>query len=229
MIAYLFDLDGTLVRAGGSGARALTAVFRARHGVDDACRGIRFHGRTDPAIVADMFATALGRAGSSAEIDAIIADYLAALEHELASPATFRVLPDADDVLAWLRARPEVRLGVATGNVLAGARLKLERANLAHHFSFGGYGCDSAVRAELVARAIERSGAGASDTIVVVGDTTLDVEAAHANRALCVAVTTGGDTRAALEAAGADLVLDRLAELLAWHQSRFGDRHRGPI
>lgn len=222
MIAYLFDLDGTLVRAGGAGARALTTVFRVRHGVADACHGIRFHGRTDPAIVADMFATTLGRAGSAVEIDAIIADYLTELARELAARETFRVLPDADLVLGWLGALPEVRLGVATGNVLAGARLKLARAGLGHHFGFGGYGCDSAVRAELVGYAARRSGAGAGDTVIVVGDTVLDVEAAQANHALCVAVTTGGDSRAALEAAGADVVLDRLGELIAWHQARFG-------
>ena len=221
MIAYLFDLDGTLVRAGGAGARALSTVFEQRHGVADACAGVRAHGRTDPAIVADMFTAALGRAASTVEIDDLITAYLDELERELEARPTFRVLPDADEVLAWLRARPEVRLGVATGNVARGARIKLDRARLAHHFEFGGYGCDSSVRAELVACAARRSGAGVGDTVVVVGDTTLDVEAAKANGALCVAVTTGGDSRATLEAAGADIVFDRLAELVPWHQARF--------
>lgn len=124
-------------------------------------------------------------------------------------------------MLAWLGARPEVRLGVATGNVLAGARIKLARAELGHHVGFGGYGCDSAVRAELVACAARRSGVGPDGTVIVVGDTVLDVEAARANRALCVAVTTGGDDRATLAASGADVVLDRLAELIPWHQARF--------
>jgi phosphoglycolate phosphatase-like HAD superfamily hydrolase len=131
------------------------------------------------------------------------------------------VLPGADDVLRWLGARPEVRLGVATGNVAGGARIKLERAGLGHHFRFGGYGCDSAVRAELVACAARRAGVGDGDTVIVVGDTVLDIEAAKANRALCVAVTTGGDDRATLEQAGADIVVDRLAELVPWHQARF--------
>ena len=221
MIVYLFDLDGTLLRAGGAGARALTAVFAARHGVADACRGVRFAGRTDPSIVAEMFATALGRAPTAEEQDALLADYVLALERELAARTTSIALPGADAVLAWLRARPEVRLAVATGNIAAGARLKLARAGLDHHFACGGYGCDSAVRAELVARAAERAGAAPGDTLVVVGDTVLDIEAAHANGALCVAVTTGGDDRATLAAAGADLVLDSLAELPPWHEAHF--------
>ncbi len=220
MIAYLFDLDGTLVRGGGSGSRVLSAVFADRHGIADACRGVRFHGRTDPAIVADIFVAALGRSGTTAEIDAVITDYLDRLDDALSGP-DFRVLPDADLVLGWLAARPDVRLGVATGNVARGAQIKLDRARLGHHFGFGGYGCDSAIRAELVAHAARRSQVGADDPVVVVGDTVHDVEAAHANRALCVAVTTGGDDRATLTAAGADVVIDRLAELIPWHQARF--------
>ncbi len=224
MIVYLFDIDGTLVRAGGAGARALTTVMQAHHGVADACRGISAAGRTDPAIVGEMFERALGRAGTRAEIDAVIAAYLAELARELAS-GTLRVLPDAPTVLGWLRARPEVRLAVATGNVRSGARLKLEIAGLADHFDLdglGGYGCDSADRAELVACAVGRAGAGQDDTVVVVGDTVHDVRAARAVGALCIAVTTGGDDRAVLEAEGADVVFDGLAPIPDWHSGRFG-------
>ncbi len=76
----------------------------------------------------------------------------------------------------------------------------------------GGPRCGSSVRAELVARAAARADATAADTVIVVGDTVLDIEAARANDYLCVAVTT----------AGATIVLDRLADLIPWHQSRFG-------
>lgn len=221
MITYLFDIDGTLMRVGGAGGRALAAVMLARYGVVDAARGISAAGRTDGWIVDAMIRGALGREPAPGEGDAIIAAYLAELAAELERRPTLVVLPDADRVLGWLGARPEVRLGVATGNVAAGARLKLGRAGLDHHFGFGGYGCDSSVRAELVARAIDRSGHGPSDTAVVVGDTVHDVAAARACGALCVAVTTGGDSRAALAAAGADVVFDGLAPICAWHAARF--------
>ena len=221
VIAYLFDIDGTLVRAGGAGSRALAAVMQARYGVADAARGIGFAGRTDGWIVDELIRAALGRAPAAGEADAILAAYLAELDAELERRPTLVVLPDADRVLGWLAARPEVRLGVATGNVAAAARIKLARARLDRHFTFGGYGCDSIQRAELVARAISRSGHGAGDTAVVVGDTIHDVAAAKDCGALCVAVTTGGDTRATLEAAGADVVFDRLAPICAWHAARF--------
>lgn len=221
MIAYLFDIDGTLVRAGGAGSRALASVMQARYGVADAARGVEAAGRTDGWIVSAMIRGALGREPEAGEGDAIIAAYLAELDAELTRRPTLVVLPEADRVLAWLRARPEVRLGVATGNVAAGARLKLARAGLAHHFDFGGYGCDSIVRAELVACAIARSGHGPGDTAVVVGDTVHDVAAAKDCGALCVAVTTGTDSRETLEAAGADVVFDSLAPICDWHTARF--------
>jgi phosphoglycolate phosphatase-like HAD superfamily hydrolase len=49
--------------------------------------------------------------------------------------------------------------------------------------------------------------------VIVIGDTVRDVHAAHENGALCLAVTTGGSTRAQLEAAKADVVLDNLEDL----------------
>lgn len=219
MIAYLFDIDGTLVRAGGAGSRALTAVMWARYGVADATAGIAFAGRTDGWIVATMFDRALGRAPEPGEADAVLADYVAELERGL--PGSLRVLPDVADVLRWLAGRPEVRLGVATGNIAAGARAKLAVAGLDGYFGFGGYGCDALERPALVAAAKARAGVGPGDVAVVVGDTVHDVAAARACGARVVAVTTGGDDRATLEAAGADVVFDRLGELPAWHDREF--------
>ena len=106
-----------------------------------------------------------------------------------------------------------MRLAVATGNVRRGAHIKLLHAGLVEHFDLdrtGGYGCDSAVRAELVARAVERATCGDGDHVVVVGDTVHDVTAALSVGARCVAVTTGGIAAATLLAAGADIVLEDL-------------------
>ena len=225
MIHYLFDIDGTLVRAGGAGARSLAAVMEARYGVADAARGVNAAGRTDPSIVEEIFAKALGRAPEAGEVDAVIAAYLDELDRALGgATSTLRVLPSAGDVLHWLATCAGTTLAVATGNVRHGARIKLRHARLDAHFDLdrtGGYGCDSAVRAELVARAVERAGATARDTVVVVGDTVHDVSAAHAVGALCVAVTTGSDRAETLTAAGADAVIDGLDELRAWHAARF--------
>jgi phosphoglycolate phosphatase-like HAD superfamily hydrolase len=225
VILYLFDIDGTLVRAGGAGARALDRIVHARHGIADAMRGIEAGGKTDPGIVQEMFAARLARAATDAEVTEIIDAYLAVLDEECGRGDRFRVLDGAVAVLEWLAARADVALGVATGNVLDGARIKLERAGLWHRFAFGGYGSDSAVRAELVARAIARGEAHVgrpARAVVVVGDTLHDVSAARACGAMCVAVTTGSDERGKLEASGADVVIDSLVELPGWHERVFG-------
>ena len=223
-VLYLFDIDGTMLRAGGAGSRALDHVFRQRYGIDDAMTGIDPGGRTDPWILGEVFSVRLGRPPDAAEITAILEDYVPVLEAEMARAEKFRVLPFVQEVLDWLAGRPEVHVGVATGNVAAAARAKLARAGLHGRFAFGGYGCDSAVRAEVVARAIERgkATAGAEVTrVVVVGDTVHDVTAARACGADVVAVTTGTQDRATLEAAAPDAVMDSLESLPEWHAARF--------
>ncbi len=218
-VLYLFDIDGTLMHAAGSGRAAFDAVFAERHAVTNASDGIRHGGKTDPAIIGELYAARLGRAPTGAEEAAFIDAYLPRLRQLLAAGVT--VLAGVTEALAYLRARPDVVLGVATGNVRAGADAKLEAAGLAHWFELGGYGSDSHLRAELVARAIERGRArGHVREVVVVGDTIYDIAAARACGATVCAVATGGDPADAL--GEADVVFSSMTELPAWHARRFG-------
>ena len=236
MILYLFDIDGTLLHAHGSGRGAFDDVFAEHHGVAAASEGVRYGGKTDPALVDEIFAARLGRAPNAGERAAFLDAYLPRLRARLAqSPA--RPIDGAGDALAFLAARRDVRLGIATGNIRAGADAKLASAGLAHWFELGGYGCDSDVRSELVAAAIARArmapaigsmtrgarGRAAGDVreVVVVGDTVHDIAAARACAATVCAVATGSDSPEKL--AHADAVFASLAELPAWHVARFGD------
>jgi phosphoglycolate phosphatase len=214
-VLYLFDIDGTLLHAHGSGRAAFDAVMAAHHGVRDASTGIRYGGKTDPALVDEIFRARLGRGATAAERETFLAAYVPRLVALLAE-AGVEVLPGVVETLAWL-ATQDVILGVATGNLRAGADAKLAAAGLRDRFRLGGYGCDSHVRAELVAAAIAR--AGEVREVVVVGDTIHDISAARACGATVCAVTTGGDSRESL--AHADVVFASLAELPAWHAARF--------
>lgn len=219
-VAYLFDIDGTLLHAHGSGRTAFDAVFAERHGIANASEGIRYGGKTDPQIVNEIYVARLGRTATSDEHAAFIAAYLPRLRTLLAE-FPVEVLAGVPETLAFLRARAEVVLGVATGNVKEGAAAKLEAAKLDGWFGFGGYGCDSAVRAELVAKAAERARADREvREVVVVGDTIHDISAARACGATVCAVATGSDSAEAL--AHADVVFRSMAELPAWHAARFG-------
>jgi phosphoglycolate phosphatase-like HAD superfamily hydrolase len=220
-VLYLFDIDGTLLHAHYSGRHAFDAVMAERHGITDASQGIRYGGKTDPAIVDEIFEARLGRRATREEhaafVDAYIPRLRALLDHH-----GVEVLGGVVDTLQFLAARSgRVRLGVATGNIRQGASAKLAAAKLDRWFDCGGYGCDSAVRAELVARAIERGREGREVTeVVVVGDTIHDISAARACNATVVAVATGSDPADKL--GHADAVLASMTELPAWHTARFG-------
>lgn len=219
-VVYLFDIDGTLLHAHGSGRTAFDAVFAEQHGIANASEGIRYGGKTDPQIVNEIYAARLGRPATSDEHAAFIAAYLPRLRALLAVHPV-EVLPGVHDALAFLRDRREVVLGVATGNVREGAAAKLGAAKLESWFKFGGYGCDSHVRAELVAKAAERGRADREvREVIVVGDTIHDISAARACGATVCAVATGSDPAEAL--AHADVVFRSLVELPAWHSARFG-------
>jgi phosphoglycolate phosphatase-like HAD superfamily hydrolase len=212
---YLFDIDGTLLLSGGAGKRALERVFQERYGVADAMAGISPNGLTDPIIVERMFEK-LGRAAEANEIARLIAAYEAILEAEVATSERFRLMPAARETIERMAGRG-ARLGLATGNTEAGARIKLQRADLWKHFRCGGYGSDSRERARLVAVAIERANACWECThadVLVIGDTPFDISAARAVGARCIAIATGGHSMDELRAAGADEVFPTLTEAL---------------
>ena len=220
MILYLFDIDGTLLHARRSGRKAFEAVFADQHGIASACEGIAFGGKTDPALIDEILLARRGRPATADERAAFLAAYLPLLETQLRDGGV-EVLAGVTETLAWLAARGDVLIGVATGNVRGGADAKLAVAGLGGQFALGGYGCDSHVRAELVARAIARGRERASiEAVVVVGDTVHDIAAARACGAVACAVATGTDPADALT--HADVVFASMTELPAWHAARFG-------
>jgi phosphoglycolate phosphatase-like HAD superfamily hydrolase len=232
-VLYLFDIDGTILLTGGAGSRALDRVFEERYGITAALDEVEPSGKTDPMIVEEVFQTRLGRPSLPDESDGVLSAYIPYLRQEIAATTGFRLMPAVVETLQYLAAQPDVALGLATGNVRAAAQVKLERAAMWTQFAFGGFGCDAADRAIVVAKAIERGLAHAARqsrtfgkaSIVVVGDTPRDVQAARANGVRVIAVATGSSVeRAALEAHRPDVVLDTLAELPAWHEVAREDR-----
>ncbi len=214
---YLVDIDGTLLLSGGAGFVALEQAFVELHGVEGAMRTVRPAGKTDPLIIDEGFRATLGRPPGPDEMDAVLERYLVHLPAAVRESRRFRVLPGARAGLEGLRAGGHL-LVVATGNIREAARIKLERADLAGFFVCGGYGDDSADRAELVAVAARRAAdhlqrALTPDEVVVVGDTPRDVRAARDNGFACIAVASGTVDRAALEASGPDRIVEGLDEI----------------
>jgi phosphoglycolate phosphatase-like HAD superfamily hydrolase len=221
----LFDIDGTLVDTCGAGRLGLQASFRSVFGLTDIegpVSRVRFDGKTDPTIIADIARQAGIPAGSvEARYAELQEAYLHALRHELASPnPRRRVMPGVRALLDALTARPDVFLGLVTGNVEEGARAKLEAFGLSRYFIDGGFASDHPERNEITRIAHERLSRRAAfrfpaDRVMVVGDTELDIQSARANAFRAVAVSSGWVPRERLEAARPDALLADLTDAAA--------------
>ena len=144
----LFDIDGTLLTCGGAGRAAMERAFVDVLGRSDTL-DFPFGGMTDRAIARAGLTP--GGAVTEAKIDALIARYLLHLEEGVPRAERYRVLDGVSAVLDLLAPLAHVAVGLGTGNVEAGARIKLTRGALWGRFAFGGFGCDSEDRAELLA------------------------------------------------------------------------------
>ncbi len=209
----LFDIDGTLLDSHGAGRRAVARALRAELGVD-LDKGLRLDGKTDPQIVGEALES-LGHpaARDATSIDAVCRRYLSLLPEELAGPSGgAAALPGVVPLLSALEAEPQVLLGLLTGNLAQGARLKLESAGIAFgRFRVGAFGSDSPDRLALPAVARERAAEMLGSSVqpshlVVIGDTPADVRCGRESGARTIAVTTGRYGASTLLAAGADHV-----------------------
>jgi phosphoglycolate phosphatase-like HAD superfamily hydrolase len=204
----LFDIDGTLITTGGVGRRAIERAFGERYGRPDACSSFRFDGMTDP-LIARQALTILGVEPTASAIDDILGVYVRLLEVEVARAdgAQYRLHSGIAEALSAARAHG-LGVGLGTGNVREGARIKLSRVGIYEKFSFGGFGSDAEDRGELIRHGAER-GAEHLDVplskcrVVVIGDTPKDVDAAQRIGAESLGVGTGGFSAEALREHGA--------------------------
>ena len=210
---YLFDVDGTLIRTDGAGRRALLRTFGRVFGREDAFDAFRFGGMTDRAIVRAGL-LAIDIEPTEERIDEILVSYLEVLVREVANARVYQTHTGMLEALDAIDETPHA-LGLGTGNIREGARIKLSRVELFERFSFGGFGSDAEDRNELIRvgaqRGAEQLGVPLEECrVVIVGDTPKDVEAAQALGGESVAVATGSFALEALVEAGATWAFDSL-------------------
>lgn len=207
----LFDIDGTLLTSAAAGREAIRAAFAEALGSLDAFDRVRFDGKTDPQIVRELCeASGIGDRATESFIAELLDRYLGHLERELGARGSLvRALPGIPALLDALEARDDVCVGLLTGNVAPGARLKLGAAGLGfERFRVGAFGSDSAHRPDLppiaVRRAVPLFGRElVGEEIVIIGDTPADVTCGAALGVRAVAVATGSYSEDDLRAAGA--------------------------
>jgi phosphoglycolate phosphatase len=214
----LFDIDGTLVATGGAGAVAWRRAFEELHGIPADIGKYTDAGMTDPDVGVQTFEAVLGREPSPHELAQLVQRRLEHLPEAIAESEGYRVLPGVPERLRQL-SREGHLLGLITGNGDGAAFTKLARGDLVRWFSFGAYATAGLERAGIVRQAVARGeaflGKDVPNTeIYVIGDTPLDIEAAHAAGCTAIGVATGKYDAAALREAGADHVLETLEEEL---------------
>jgi phosphoglycolate phosphatase len=136
--------------------------------------------------------------------------------HFLAGESRLQLFPNARELLAQLRARGR-KLAIATGKTRAGLTRALDNLALAAQFDASRCADETEPKphpkmllelAEMLQTQPAR--------MIMVGDTTHDLQMAEAAGAAAVAVTHGAHPAAALHQAGALAVFDSLEELQQW-------------
>jgi phosphoglycolate phosphatase-like HAD superfamily hydrolase len=219
--AYLFDIDGTLLRSRDRiQFNSFASSIQRVTGFEVTLAGIVLHGGTDTAILRE----ACRQAGIPAHVlEPRIEAILDAMRHTVAERRNEMDLvrmPGVEMTLDHL-ARKGALLGVASGNLEAIGWIKIEQAGLREWFRFGGFSDHYPVRAELVGQAARKARelAGAAARVCVVGDTPRDIQAAHDNSLPVIAVATGNYTYEELLEHRPQVCSSSLADLLAFSRS----------
>ena len=215
MKLLLFDIDGTLLHANGSGRvaieQALADVFDRPIATDE----ISFSGRTDPGIMRDILETN-GIAPSASNVQRALNAYKTVVL-EQGSPGDVTLIPGIPPLLDHLAGRADVTLALLTGNVRVTAFWKLEAVGLDRHFSFGAFGSDDGNRHKLPPVAVRRAQQHTGRTfvgsdVVIIGDTPHDIQCGRGIGAFSVGVCTGSYERPALEPHRPNVLFDTLQD-----------------
>lgn len=214
MHLILFDIDGTLIDSGEAGSCSLNLAFEELFSVLNAFHDISMAGKTDTQIMRE----GLMKYGISADgnLDAIINTYIKHLQREINNDRR-HIKPGVYELLEKLNLIRDIRLGLLTGNLEPGARIKLEPFKLNKYFPTGAFGSDDEDRNRLLPVAIKRFKELCQrriciDECIVVGDTPRDVYCAKTYGAMCLGVATGPYSIDELIEAGADYVVKDLSD-----------------
>jgi phosphoglycolate phosphatase-like HAD superfamily hydrolase len=197
-VLVLFDIDGTMLLANGAGRRSVHQAMMDVFGATGPEQH-PFDGKTDPQILRELGTMAgIADALIHEKMDAALDRYYGYLESDITgAPHMVELLPGVNELLDTLEARDDVMLGLLTGNIEAGASLKVRAVNIAfERFVVGAYGSDAPSRPELPAIAQARASSilgrelpGAQ--IVIIGDTPHDLTCGLQIGAKAIGVETG--------------------------------------
>lgn len=214
----LWDIDHTLIDNGGVSKETYALAFELLTEYSPSVRPAT-DGRTDYQIMHELLSANSIDTEQYIEIRQF-EDVLtkAMTQNAPRLPQRGHILPGIIDALTILSSMSTVIQSVLTGNIKFNALAKLRAFNL-HTWidvDVGGFGSDDKVRSNLVdiaRRKVSKKYGVQFDrsSTILIGDTLLDVKAAHDGGAKILGVATGAYSAIELTKAGADVVLDDLA------------------
>ena len=215
----LFDIDGTILTTDGVAAGAFREALEEVFGTSGPREGYSFAGKTDPQIARELLTSGEVAGDTLAErLHEVWASYLPRLAERL-QEADIRLLPGIRTLVERLHGAPNAVLGLLTGNLAEGARLKLTAAGLDFDdFAVGAFGSDHAERSRLPLIAIERAEARyghrfTGKSVVIIGDTPLDVACGEHLGVRTIAVATGSYSETQLAGCKPDHLFSSLADV----------------
>jgi len=220
----LFDLDGTLLDAGGAGRTALCKAMEKLYGVKPSFPLSLISGRTD----LDNFSIVYGlikkgKKPSAAEMKKIQKTYLTFLAEEVHASVRckrYELVAGAEKLLNFLSKQKDVILALGTGNLEEGAQLKLAPSKLDKFFKVGGFGEDGHTREEMLKVAVKRAEKKYKvkilpENVYVIGDTHHDICAAKNCGFHSAVLTNGFGDKQKIQRAAAELELPDLKDISA--------------
>jgi phosphoglycolate phosphatase-like HAD superfamily hydrolase len=211
----LWDIDGTLISTGAAGHRAIARATAARLEGGD-LDGVEIAGRTDLGIAHQILAKYHAPVNDES-VRSLLDLYVELLADELPR-GKGGILPGVLELLQHAAQAPDITLGLLTGNLERGAKLKLEHYDLWQFFAFGAFADDHHDRNELgafaLSRARETTGLNfTSSQVDVIGDTGHDIACGKAFGARTIAVATGSWSRERLAQCAPDFLFDDLGNV----------------
>jgi phosphoglycolate phosphatase len=234
MRLLLFDVDGTLLRAAGAGRRAVKAALERVYGTGGTIDTYDLGGKTDQRIVFDVLeAAGLARETVKERLDDFFEIYARGLLDEIGDGRNVTTMPGVASLVPRLHQTPGVLLGLLTGNIEEGARIKLASTGLSPYFGVGAFGSDHMDRRRLPSLAARRAHALIGhpfrpEDVLVIGDTPLDIDCARAFGAVAVAVATGFHTTSQLSEHAPDLLFENFDDVEGAAAALLSARHARP-
>ncbi|MEF3279886.1 MAG: HAD hydrolase-like protein [Elusimicrobiota bacterium] len=220
----LFDIDGTIIKAGGAGLRALNKAILEMGGPSDICSHFELQGSTDRVNFQNAFYSAFKRMPTQKEFRKLSKLYIKYLPEEVEYSVKKKIyfkINGIEKFLDFLSKQDDILIGLGTGNLKEGAYIKLKPSGLSHYFLFGGFGENHTKREDMLKKAVKNASKILKSKIrpfdvYVIGDTEKDITAAKNLGYHSACVLDGFGDKRKIFMAGPELIEKDFSNIDIW-------------